>query len=121
MVPLNALLSAIVANVDLAPRADEPREWSLGTWLVLCPCVWCCCPGLLVLWLLASNVDPAVAREHWLDMFSFVTGLVSFCAEIKFAALLAYGCFMASTPSTRRLLDGVAVWVLHLDSVIVVA
>ena len=29
MVPLNALLSAIVANVDLAPRADEPREWSL--------------------------------------------------------------------------------------------
>ena len=42
MVPLNALLSAIVANVDLAPRADEPREWSLGTWLVLCPCVWCC-------------------------------------------------------------------------------
>ena len=35
----------------------------------------CCCPGLLVLWLLASNVDPSVAREHWLDMFSFVTGL----------------------------------------------
>ena len=43
--------------------------------IVLCPCVWCCCPGLLVLWLLASNVDPSVAREHWLDMFSFVTGL----------------------------------------------
>ena len=30
-----------------------------------------------MLWLLASNVDPSVAREHWLDMFSFVTGLAA--------------------------------------------
>lgn len=109
MIPFNALLSAVVANVDLAPRADEPREWNMWTfvrkqyfkaplldgvealrhracaidamlsrrwtWLMVCPCVWCCCPQLLVLWLLASNVNPSAAKERWLDMFSFVTGL----------------------------------------------
>ena len=54
MVPLNALLSAIVANVDLAPRAGEPREWGPGTWLVLCPCVWWFCVELLRCEIVAS-------------------------------------------------------------------
>ena len=34
-------------------------------------------PGLLVLWLLASNVDPSVAGH---ELFSFVTGLAGWSA-----------------------------------------
>eukprot|EP00629_Pelagomonadales_sp_RCC1024_P008609 CAMPEP_0119291296 /NCGR_PEP_ID=MMETSP1329-20130426/42217_1 /TAXON_ID=114041 /ORGANISM="Genus nov. species nov., Strain RCC1024" /LENGTH=418 /DNA_ID=CAMNT_0007292125 /DNA_START=194 /DNA_END=1446 /DNA_ORIENTATION=+ len=82
LVPVEAFLSAAVAKVDLSPatihHVDERYHCSsIAHAALFVPCVWCCCPWVFVIALLASNVDPVVVKESWLAMSSFVTGLAA--------------------------------------------
>jgi hypothetical protein len=53
--------------------------------LVFLPCVWCCCPWLPLLLVLAGTTPPTLLREAWLALVAMVSGLA---ASITAANLL---------------------------------
>lgn len=89
---LAAILSAGVAAVDLetstreqqqhAMEEGQTRKVGFGTCcfmdaLIFCPCVWCCCPWIPLVWLMAGVVDNVHVKEKWQELISFVLGLAT--------------------------------------------
>ncbi len=45
--------------------------------LIFVPCVWCCCPWVPVLILLAGVTEAVSVKEHWFKLIAMVAGLAS--------------------------------------------
>lgn len=89
---LAAVLSAAVASVDmdrteqrqttLLEEGGHSREYGFGTCcamdaLIFCPCVWCCCPWIPLLWILAGITPDIHVKERWQELIAFVLGLAT--------------------------------------------
>ena len=89
---LSAIMSALVERADLegtpsiatdtgthseCQSRQRPYLFIFGP-LLLVPCVWCCCPWLPVLWLLAGTTDDlSYVKERWYKLVSMVAGLAA--------------------------------------------
>jgi len=116
LILLAALLSAMVEGVDLESIAssyedsyDEEQQQqnhhqqqqigfgrgcSLVDMLVLVPCVWCCCPWIPVLWLLAGITPDLHLKEKWQQLIAFCLGLAT---SIQAAGILTEATGQLST------------------------
>lgn len=81
---LSAVMSAMVATVDLDDISEQVHETlqhgpvgGIFRILVCVPCVWCCCPWVLVLWLLAGATENIGVREQWCKVIAMTAGLAA--------------------------------------------
>jgi hypothetical protein len=98
---LAALMSTMVAVADLDGMLLADEEDGQGTsydeerhsWqyksskfgpfggilncLIFVPCVWCCCPWIPLLILLAGITESVSVKEHWFRLIAMVAGLAS--------------------------------------------
>jgi hypothetical protein len=97
---LSAGMSALVTHVDLtttttAAATMEPNDDSYAldmantttttttttAWncclrvVVFIPCVWCCCPWIPIVLLLAGTSDSIHVKKHWFQLIALVSGL----------------------------------------------
>jgi len=65
--------------------------------LLFVPCVWCCCPWVPVLWLLANTTDNDTlqVKEHWFKLIAMVAGLAS---SIEASSMLTDATNVLATP-----------------------
>jgi hypothetical protein len=66
---------------DISSWSYKPSKFGpLGGILNCCiivPCVWCCCPWVPVLILLAGMTESVNVKEHWFRLIAMVAGLAS--------------------------------------------
>jgi hypothetical protein len=94
---LATVSSALVAHIDLdsfiesseqqrlsdASRTKPSARLSNGPCggmlycLVFIPCVWCCCPWVPLLILLADMTETITVKEHWFRLIAMVSGLAA--------------------------------------------
>mmetsp|Transcript_2565 Transcript_2565/g.5464 ORF Transcript_2565/g.5464 Transcript_2565/m.5464 type:complete len:478 (+) Transcript_2565:125-1558(+) len=94
LIVLAAILSALVAAVDesttnrvphrqqIPQQQQQDAEYGFGTcWamdaLVFVPCVWCCCPWIPLVWILAGVTPNVAVKEQWQKLIAFVLGLAT--------------------------------------------
>ncbi|CAB9503278.1 expressed unknown protein [Seminavis robusta] len=92
LILLATILSALVAAVDMdaaTTRLQQQMEQGearpkigFGTCpamdaLIFCPCVWCCCPWIPLVWLLAGITPGVHVKERWQELIAFVLGLAT--------------------------------------------
>lgn len=90
LLALSAVLNATVAGVDVDALRQQALQRGGGNnvsgsiiqaprgpalCLFFCPCVWCCCPWVPLLVLLAGNASNNAVREDWFQLIAMVTGL----------------------------------------------
>jgi hypothetical protein len=65
--------------------------------LIFVPCVWCCCPWIPLLILLAGVTEAVSVKEHWFKLIAMVAGLAS--------SIEASGMLTLATDSLATALD----------------
>lgn len=93
---LAAVMSTMVAVADLdglvaetnTSYDEEQNSWAYKSskfgvcgWILNCllfvPCVWCCCPWVPLLILLAGVTEAVSVKAHWFKLIAMVAGLAS--------------------------------------------
>ena len=96
LIVLAAVLSAGVAAVDsetttvtaqeqqalMMEQGESQPKIGFGTCcaldaLIFCPCVWCCCPWIPLIWILAGITPDVHVKERWQKLIAFVLGLAT--------------------------------------------
>jgi hypothetical protein len=100
LVLLATLMSALVASVDTAEAQqlrqrqahqqlhqqpdteDETPKVGFGTCfamdaLIFVPCLWCCCPWIPLVWILAGITPDVTVKDKWQKLIAFVLGLAT--------------------------------------------
>lgn len=58
-------------------RFQEGPFGFCSCFVLLFPCVWCCCPWIPMVWLLAGTENSLHVKEHWYKLIAMVSGLAA--------------------------------------------